>query len=837
MKTPRSLNEQRMAHGRGEVYRGCGIWPIVGLGSPLEPPFEAFARSGITEWDLAVNRFDAPYQGRFFDKLKRLFFPVHARPLELRGAVRQHQGPLHIVRFRHYREDEVTPANVEQLLLAFGAAQEPIALEMFGIGKSRQPGGGGPPRIEIRFASSRNDLPLLKAQLHSLYPRSAVESHQQGFHESDHQFKSSVLGRPDGTDPLFVTPLCLAAPYCFPIRTSWTASADPVGALVALMDRLENNQWALLQIIFQRARHPWANNLRLACQDPYKPRQFLVSGLDQKSLLAKLHGPLYAASITLAANRQRVLSSMASFILQYQGPHNRLAVRNQSGPWPVENVTPDLWRDAILSRQVLSPGMLLNIEELAGIAHIPSAQVLSERLLRVTTQTSRPPATALNSRLAVIGQNSHRGHLSEVAIPADIRARHCYVAGATGTGKSTLLANMIIQDISAGHGIGLLDPHGDLVKFILRHIPRNRIDDVVLFDASDIEFPFALNILEARDETECERIVAETILALERNFPASWGPRLEQILQYTIRTALHAIPGATLADVEQLLTDDNFREVTLRNTSDSRLLSFWTNEFAHFPRHARDPVLNKLGPFLQARPVRNIICQRRAAVNFDQLLNQRKILLANLSAGLLTEKVAGTLGSFLVTKIVNAAFRRVALAAGQRRPWHLYIDEFQNFLNLAVGFERILAEARKQGLTLTAANQHVGQLTQAVRQAIFGNVGSLIVFRLGVEDAHTVAKELGIFTAQDLLNLELGQAIARVGGSSAAFNLVTYKEPTAPFDNPTRRIIASARQRYAKPRSEVERELAEVTKVNHRISAAAAVADEPSDPNEDDLVA
>jgi hypothetical protein len=245
-------------------------------------------------------------------------------------------------------------------------------------------------------------------------------------------------------------------------------------------------------------------------------------------------------------------------------------------------------------------------------------------------------------------------------------------------------------------------------------------------------------------------------------------------------------------------------------------------------------VLNKLSVFLLDRCVRNIICQRRSAIDFDRLLNDGKILLANLSTGLLTEKVAGTLGSFLVTKIVNAAFRRAAQPAASRRPWHLYIDEFQNFVNLSVGFERILAEARKQSLTLTAANQHVGQLSQGVRQAIFGNAGSLVIFRLGIEDAHSVAKELGVFTPDDILNLEVGQAIARVGGSSTAFNLETYLEPEAPEHDPSARIIAAARKRYARPRPEVEGELRQVGKAVKRRQLTAA--DEPSDPDEEDLV-
>jgi hypothetical protein len=299
---------------------------------------------------------------------------------------------------------------------------------------------------------------------------------------------------------------------------------------------------------------------------------------------------------------------------------------------------------------------------------------------------------------------------------------------------------------------------------------------------------------------------------------------------------LHAIPGATLADVERLLTDAEFRQATLEKTADPRLVSFWTDQFKFFPKNATDPVLNKLSVFLLDRCVRNIICQRRSAIDFDRLLNEGKILLVNLSTGVLTEKVAGTLGSFVVTKIVNAAFRRAAQPAGSRRAWHLYIDEFQNFVNLSVGFERILAEARKQSLTLTAANQHVGQLSQAVRQAIFGNVGSLVIFRLGIEDAQTVAKELGVFTADDILNLEVGQAIARVGGSSTAFNLETYKEPSPPLDDPTKKILALTRQRYAKPRLEVEKELRHVAKSAKRLQVVVDQSDEPSDPNEDDLV-
>ena len=753
MRAPQSRREQRLIRVQGEIFRGNGTWPCLGFDSPLEPPFEPFTRANVTTWDLSMHGFDAPYQGTLGDRFKRLFLPQRGSSLATYTESWERQDPLRLVMIKPYHDDEVTPADAEQLLLALGSAREPIAFELFGIGQGTRR-HAGPPRIETRFVASELDLRLLESQLHSLYPRSAVESNNQEFRDADRALDECLTQRAGCEDELPVAPLYLNAAYCFPIRTFAKLGNDPLGAVVAVMEEFGRDEWALFQVVFCRAQHEWADNLRLACVDPYNPRQFLVPGLDQKTLSEKLRTSLYAVSITLAAGSQRTLDRLVSVIRQFESAHNSLKVRDR-GAWArhwSDDEFPDAfsWREAIRMRQVLTPGMLLNIEELVGLVHVPSPSIPSDRLMRVKSQTRQPPPTVLDRRLLVIGRNVHRGQVRRVAIPPEIRARHCYLAGATGTGKSTLLLNMIVQDIAAGHGVGLLDPHGDLVRVVLQHIPRSRIDDVVLFDAADTEFPFALNILEARDETERERIVAETIMALERYFPASWGPRLERILQYTIRTVLHAIPGATLADVERLLTDAEFRQATLEKTTDPRLVSFWIDQFKFFPKNATDPVLNKLSVFLLDRCVRNIICQRRSAIDFDRLLNDGKILLANLSTGLLTEKVAGTLGSFLVTKIVNAAFRRAAQPAASRRPWHMYIDEFQNFVNLSVGFERILAEARKQALTLTAANQHVGQLSQGVRQAIFGNVGSLVIFRLGIEDAQTVAKELGVFTAETL---------------------------------------------------------------------------------------
>jgi hypothetical protein len=838
--TPRSRADQRLARCRGELLRGCGVWPSWGIECALEPPFEPFRWSTITSWDLAIHGYTAPYQGRWIDWVKRGFRRLYApRTIDSYYRNGERDGSVHLIAVSHYAEDDITYAKAEQLLLALSPAREPVAFELFGIGQSSHE-DAGPPRIEVRFAVSEHDVPLVEAHLHSHYPRSAVVSQEQGWMDADIEWSDRLRGGKDREDPLFVAPLFLTDLSCVPIRTYRTFETDPLGVAIAVMDELGRDEWALVQILFARASQPWADNLRRACDDPYRPGHPPASDLDLTLLAEKLETPLYAVSIVLAANTPRAFTALSASVHPYERGPQGLAIRDET-TWRKQWLDVDpprvsLWREALYFRQALTPGILLSARELAGLVHLPSPDLPAERLLRVRSQTRRPPATVLNAPLVVIGENVHRGEVRQVAIPPEMRARHCYIAGASGTGKSTLLLNMVLQDIAAGHGVGLLDPHGDLVRAVLRRIPEGRVEDVILFDPGDEEYPFALNIVEA-SEAEQERVVSEMLMALERYFPASWGPRLQHILTFTIHTVLHAVPGATLADVERMLTDPVFRTEVIGRTSNPQYLGFWKSQFSHYPKNAVDPVLNKLSPFLLNRVVRNIVCQRRSAIDFDALLNEGKILLANLSTGRLTEKTAGVLGSFLVTKIVNAAFRRDRLPEGQRRPWFLYIDEFQAFMNLSVGFDRVLAEARKYQLVLAGlANQYVGQLTPQVRQAVFGNVGSFIVFRLGIDDAQVVTKELGVFTTEDILNLELGQAIARVGGSASAFNLRTFPNPPVSQDDPAERIISRARQLYARPRAAVEEELSVGPDRSERLERAAVMSEELSDPMEEDLV-
>jgi hypothetical protein len=681
-------------------------------------------------------------------------------------------------------------------------------------------------RIGLQMACRKRDTKLVCQQLRACFPEAALV-----------QGKDVLKSSWDKEKPSVIVEFGLSSEFMRPLRTFRKLDPDPLAGIIGAMEGVEKGELGLLQVLFQRVQHPWVEDVLRAVSDG-EGHSFFADCPEMLFLAKdKVQQPLFATVLRVVGQgptrgrARQIVKSIAAGLKQLDNPQSNELIPLENEDYDDEDHAMD-----VLLRQSRRSGMLLNSQELVSLMHPPSQSVRSEKLVRELKKTKAAPASA-QSHQVILGENIHQGKKTTVALSIEQRVRHMYVVGGSGTGKSTLLLNMVLRDIAAGHGVGLLDPHGDLVNAVLRRIPEGRIDDVVLFNAADSEYPFALNILEAHDEAERERIVAETIMALERYFPASWGPRLERILQYTLRTVLHAVPGATLADVELMLTDPAYREGVLSKTTDPRMLQFWTNQFKFFPKNATDPVLNKLSVFLLDRNVRNIICQRHASIDFDRLLNEGKILLANLSTGLLTEKIAGTLGSFLVTKIVNAAFRRAALPESERRPWFLYIDEFQSFMNLSVGFERILAEARKYRLLLAGlANQYVGQLSQAVRQAIFGNVGSLVVFRLGVEDAQMAAKELGVFKPDDILNLEVGQAIARVGGSQAAFNLQTFREPPAQAQDPTERIVTLTRQRYARPRREVEAELTPVAKAAEKLEFASNLGDEPSDPNEEDLV-
>lgn len=848
MQRPSSLWEQYSGMARAAAFRGCGLWPLQEHSCRLEPPWEPFDRQELTVWDAAYNGWNLPYEGHWW---KRLLFPSNPL-LQDGGTIGLPEHPphdadqlSHIV-VEQFPEDASTIAKADVFLRSLANLTAPVSFEILGMGaqpkfdtakalelvKQGQRGriseaisGWTDPYVKTQFVAHHSDARQVQNQLLAQYPNSAVLVGNDECDSEDWDIVRDIANF-DG----YGGTLCLDAPYFHALRPFTKLDPDPLGVILAAMDHLRREEWALLQILFQPATYPWPETVKAALANPYNGKYWFDDVTD-RMLNDKFSTPLFAVSIRLAAKNRDTYHHMQGWAEQFAAP-----------PQVFDSLLDDnegeTLSDAVRCRYTCRPGMLLNVVELASLVHLPGETVISERLTRVKIRTRPAPLGAADDGALLLGENVHRGIKTSAYISADLRPRHCYIAGASGTGKSTLLLNMILQDINAGRGIGVLDPHGDLIHDVLQRIPEHRIDDVVLFDPTDDQFPVALNILECRDASEHERIVAETVMSLERYFPSSWGPRLERILTFTLYTVLDAIPGATLADVERMLTDPKFREEVILKTKDPQLAEFWNRQFAFMPKNAVEPVLNKISVFLLSETVRNIICQRNSAIDFDNVLNNGKILLANLSTGRLTEKFAGTFGSFLITKIVNTAFRRASIPEDQRRPWYLYVDEFQSFMNLSVGFERILAESRKYKLVLAGlANQYVGQITPTVRQALFGNVGTLVTFRLGIDDANHISKELGVFTAEEVLSLDVGKAFVRSGASGKTFNLQTLVKPDLLEDDPSSHIRNLTRARYARPIADVEAELGKIIRsdrLHSKYADSPSIA--PEDPSEDDLI-
>ncbi len=466
-------------------------------------------------------------------------------------------------------------------------------------------------------------------------------------------------------------------------------------------------------------------------------------------------------------------------------------------------------------------GYLMNIEEVASVYHLPHTNVETPNIVWANTKTAEPPAKlpvltgdpAHDENISAFGMTNFRGINHQFGMLRYDRSRHVYIIGQTGAGKSGLLELFALSDIFHGQGYAIIDPHGDFAVNDMRFIPGGRIKDVVYFNPADTQYPLGFNPLEVTNPSQKTNISSEVIGVLKRMFGESWGPRLEYILRYTILALLDR-PETTMLDITRMLTDKKFRKDTLSYCKDTVVLQFWNVEFASwtdkFQAEAIAPVLNKVGAFTANPVIRNIIGQPKSTFNIRQIMDQGKILIVNLSKGLIGEDNAGILGSFIVTKIQLAAMSRSDIPdVKDRRPFYLYVDEFQNFATDS--FATILSEARKYGLNLTVANQYISQMEETVRDAVFGNVGTVISFRVSADDSPILSKQFEPqFEPNDLLQMHNRNFIINMvinGEKAPAFSAKTLNLPVAQDDN-TGRIIQWTREHYSRPRAEVEAEIA-----------------------------
>ncbi len=419
---------------------------------------------------------------------------------------------------------------------------------------------------------------------------------------------------------------------------------------------------------------------------------------------------------------------------------------------------------------------------------------------------------SVQNEITFFAKTNFRNQERVFGIKADDRRRHMYVIGKTGMGKTNLLENLAIQDIQKGHGIAFIDPHGDTAEKLIKAIPANRLNDVIYFNPADQEFPIAFNVLE-KVEPEYRHLVASGLVGVFKKIWAdSWGPRLEYILRNAIM-ALLEYPGSTLLGVTRILVDKSYRERVIEKVTDPVIKSFWVDEFSKWdPRVLQEvisPIQNKVGQFLSSSLIRNIVGQTVSTFDVRQAMDSKKIIIMNFSKGRIGEDNSALLGAMMITKIQLAAMGRVDIPEETRNDFYLYVDEFQNFATES--FANILSEARKYHLNLILANQYVNQIDERVRDAIFGNAGSIISFRVGATDAEFLEKEFEpVFTANDIVNLPKYQIYLKLmidGIAGDAFSASTLPPIKLEDVANEEKIIRISRERYSNSKADVEEKI------------------------------
>lgn len=623
-----------------------------------------------------------------------------------------------------------------------------------------------------------------------------------------------------------------------PIKTFQSFEVDPLAAITATLAKFEEDEEAWIQLVIQPASKNWhrkseryISGLRggTSGSTPAAILKALVGPSEQnKSQTPKL-SEYDQARAKGAEEKSHKLAFETSLRIIYRGnvSSHQATLRLQSivASYKQFNTTylngfeqARASQDPTLlaqyqHRKLSNRPSLLNIEEVATLCHLPHTNVETPYILWALSQTAEPPANlpivteANRQEVSPIAATNFRGQSMPFGLKRSDRGRHLYILGQTGVGKSGLLELLTISDIHSPFGFAVIDPHGDYALNVLRRIPAARANDVIYFNPADVEFPIAFNPMEVTDPKLRTHTASELIGVLKRMFE-SWGPRLEYILRYCL-LALLEYPDATMLDITRILTDKGFRKDVMTHVADPVVRNFWEVEFAtwndKFAAEAVAPVLNKVGAFTANPLVRNIIGQPKSSFNIRHIMDERKILIVNLSRGQVGEDNAALLGALLVTKVQLASMSRSDIPASERIPFYLYVDEFQHFATDS--FATILSEARKYALNLTVANQYIAQMSQDVKDAVFGNVGSMIAFRMGADDARSMQKYFEPkFEEYDLVHMNNRDFVVNMtidGEKTPAFSATTLNLPEQQFDQTTN-IIENSRAHYAIARGSAE---------------------------------
>lgn len=652
---------------------------------------------------------------------------------------------------------------------AFLTPQEHFSLEIVAT----------PEQIRFYISCSRAIQDLVEKQIHGAYPGADVK-------EVEEYNIFSEEGK------LAFAALRLKSSNYFPVKTYKDLAVDPLSQITSALAKMAPGEGASVQILARPSDGKWrsagkkyVSKTKSAEMDPKReskspPDPKKMEAIDNKC--SKVGFDVVVRIVVSAQSDEgaRVhIDNIKSTFSQFNGEYNGFS--GAGIRFKKQFLVDFIYRYMPLFGNY----GVLNSEELASVFHLPNKTVETPGIFWVNAKRAPAPAQIPSSGLH-LGKSVYRGSTKEVYISEDDRRRHVYIIGKTGTGKTELLKYMIMQDIKAGHGVAFIDPHGDAAEDLLSQIPPERAEDVIYFNPADVERPVGMNMLEATTDQE-KHFVATYIVGLmyklyDPHKTGIIGPRFEHAIRNAMLTVMSE-PGSTFMEVVRVLTDANFVQEILPKVQDPVVRRYWTDQIAQtsdfHKSEVLDYIVSKFGRFVTDRMMRNIIGQSQSAFNIRDIMDNKKILLVNLSKGKISEENSNFLGLILVPKILVAAMSRQDVPEDQRPDFFLYVDEFQNFATET--FADILAEARKFHLNLIVANQFIGQIEEDVKNAIFGNVGTIVSFRIGVTDANYLQHEFTpVFNETDLINVERFHAYAKT---------IVRNEPVPPFSLDTTRDL------------------------------------------------
>lgn len=691
------------------------------------------------------------------------------------------------------RNEKLSVEDIEQLLLMLSYTAHPVSFEIIATNAS----------IGIQFACRASDEIHVYGQCKAYFPTAVITKSEKGL---------DILA--DNT-PTCVIDFGLSEEFMRPIRLAEEVDQDPYIGLFATLEHLLKGERGVIQILFKGAMNPWSESIMRSVTDNKGGSFFADAPEMVKYAQEKISAPLYSVCIKVAGQAERsdraidIAKNIGTALIRLTSSRgNKLRMLSQEG-YPLGDMIDD-----VFLRESHRLGMLLNGGELATMVHFPTPEIVSPKVERDTKKTKAAPESAHGHKF-VIGLNTYHGQQELVSVPESLRLRHTHIIGATGTGKSTLLLSMISQDMNHGNGLAVLDPHGDLIESILAYVPRERVNDVILIDPADGEFPVAFNILSAHSEIEKDILSSDLVAAFKR-LSTSWGDQMNSVLANAILAFLESKQGGTLIDLRRFLVEKSFRDTYLKTVSDPHVVYYWEHEYPLLKSNSIGSILTRLDTFLRPKLIRNMVAQKKG-LDFENILDTRKILLVKLSQGLIGAENSFLLGTFFVSKMYQAAMARQAKSKTDRNDFFLYIDEFQNFITPSMS--HILSGARKYHLGLILAHQDMQQLQKydsELASSVVVNAGTRICFRLGDTDAKRFAGGFSYFEAEDLENLHVGEAIARIEQPNFDFSLTTIPLPELDIyeaDVTAKLVIANSREQYGTPKEEVEKSLEHLGKV------------------------